>query len=59
MTNTPHRNGSATIAIPSQQEIDLRITQARRAQSAGLRHLVAGTFGAFERRVHHTGPHTE
>ena len=44
------------IATPSQQQIDLRIAEARRTQSAGLRHLVASTFGAIDRRVHHTDP---
>ena len=46
------------IADPSQREIDLRIAAARRAQSAGLRHLVANTFGALDRRFHHSKPAT-
>ena len=56
MTKNPHGNNGAMIATPSQQQIDLRIAEARRTQSAGLRHLVASTFGAIDRRVHHTAP---
>ena len=54
----PHGHIGTLIAVPSQQEIDLQIAQARRAQSAGVRHLVASTFAALDRRFHRATPAT-
>ena len=56
--NAPYGTDSAMIAIPSQQEIDLQISQARLAQSAGLQHLMVSPFTALERRFHRTNPST-
>ena len=49
------KNGAVEVAsgVPTLQQIDVKIADARRAQSEMIKRMVVGSFAAIDRRLLH------
>ena len=59
-TSNGYNNNSHDYAqqFPTQQEIDLQISKAKRARSAYIQQLMSSAFTATETRLHQASPAT-
>ena len=46
----------AAAGIPTPQQVDAKIADARRAQSEMIKRMVVGSFAAIDRRLLHRSP---
>ena len=56
--NQLHSHNQTMNSLPSQQEINAQISQAQRAQSAFLQHLVGSAFATLDKLFHQASPAT-
>ena len=53
LNGTKNEGMQAAAAVPTLQQIDAKIDDARRAQSETIKRMVVGSFAAIDRRLLH------